>query len=81
MQSDRRRVIRGLLKSESGRMTTAAVAGSLNKSLPTARETMKALGALGAVAVKVEIGLTISLLDSEQWLRSDAQKWVLERVL
>ena len=81
MPIERRHVARVLLRSDGEPLKSADVELALGRSRPTARITMEALVALGAVGRKKDgQSRGICLLDSEQWLLDEKNGWVLDRL-
>jgi len=81
MPFDRRRVIRALLRSREGKLSSAEVEQAMGQSRPTARNAMETLAALGAVESGQDgKSKTTSLLDSERWLLEGGRHWALARL-
>lgn len=80
MPVDRRRLVRALIASTDGQLTTAVAATSLDQSRPTARKAMAELDALGAVSFQEGKGQIISFAESEMWLSEEAFRWVTSRL-
>ena len=81
MPLERRRVVRALVRAEDGILKSEEVQKALGQSRPTTLKVMKTLGALGAVAYKdIEKATCVSLVESEQWLLDEENRWTLARV-
>ncbi len=81
MPLERRRVVRALVRAEDGILKSEEVQKALGQSRPTTLKVMKTLGALGAVAYKdIEKATCVSLVESEQWLLDEENRWALARV-